>query len=115
MLAFPLCSIKSQLWQMQNRARAAVFSNALQLQQWALPRALGLGKGGKLLSLINVCSLRVGTKGPQTSSPTVILALEKRDVTEGVKQSGTGEKTKHTAGPTLTGPVAPLITPNSGG
>lgn len=112
MLAFPLCSIKSQLWQMQNRARAAVFSNALQLQQWALPR--GLGKGDKLLSLTSVCSLRVGTKGPETSSSTVILAQEKRDVTEGVKQSGTGEKTKHTAGPTLTGPVAPLITPSSG-
>lgn len=45
-----------------------------------------------------------------SSAPPVFLAEEERDVAEGVKQSGAGDRTQHAAGPTLTGPMAPLIT-----
>lgn len=52
-------------------------------------------------------------KKKNSNQPIVFLALEKRDNTEGVKQSGTGDKTKHTAGPTLTGLMAPSFVLNS--
>ena len=72
----------------------------------------GDGQRGTLSSLNSVCSLRVGTKSPQTPAVPrpVLLASEERDAAEGVKQNGTGDKTEHAAGPALTGPVAPFIT-----
>lgn len=38
----------------------------------------------------------------------VFLASEQRDEAEGVEQSGTGDQTEHTTGPSLTEAVAPL-------
>lgn len=44
-LAFSLCSMRSQLWQMQDRPGAAVSLSVLQLQTLALPALWGWAKG----------------------------------------------------------------------
>lgn len=44
-VAFPLCSMRSQLWQMQDRPGAAVLLAALQLQTLALPALWGWAEG----------------------------------------------------------------------
>lgn len=44
-VAFSLCSMRSQLWQMQDRLGAAVLRSVLQLQTLALPVLWGWAKG----------------------------------------------------------------------
>lgn len=44
-VAFPLCSMRSQLWQMQDRLGAAVLLAVLQLQTLALPALWGWAEG----------------------------------------------------------------------
>lgn len=91
MPAFSLCSVKSQLWQMQDREAAAVLVCS-PVSASGTACALGMGKGGTLLSLTSVCSLGVGTESPQTGAQTVFLASEDRDLAESVKR-GSGHKT----------------------
>ena len=94
---------------MLDRAGAAVLLSPLRLQPLALPTLWGWAAAHVVES--QWCLFfEGGHKSPQTSAPTVFLAWEERDVTEGVKRSRTGDKTNHAAGPSCTGSMAPLIT-----
>lgn len=85
--AFSLCSMRSQLRQMQDWLGAAVFFfffffllSVLRLQALALPALWGWAKG-HVVGVLILCSLGVGTKRPQTQqcTPPVLLASEERD------------------------------------
>lgn len=71
----------------------------------------GMGSGALLLSLISVCSPRVGTKSPQKHP--LSWRMTRGTLAEGVKRRGRGDKTQRAAGPRLPGPVAPLIRPSA--
>lgn len=106
--AFSLCSIKVTVVADAGRSGSSCLALRSPVTVTGTACALGMGRGA---CRTTVCSRRVGTKKVlKNSAPTIFLALEKRDVTEGVKWSGTADETKHAAGPSLTGPVAPLIT-----
>lgn len=70
----------------------------------------GMGKGA--CSWVLIVFVLWGWAHKKSSEPAapVFLALRAGDVAQGVKQSGTGDKTQQAAGPALEGPVAPLIT-----
>lgn len=110
--AFPLCSMRSQLWQMQDRLGAAVLLPVLQLPTLARRVLQGWAEGHCCWVLLVFVLWGWAQRALRSSSAPAFLAYDERDVAEGVKRSGHGDKTQHAAGPTLAGPVAPLIRPS---
>lgn len=99
-VAFSLCSMRSQLWQMQDRLGAAVLLRRLRLQALAVPALWGWAAWGGTEGCLIVCVFSEGGHSESSDAasalPPVFLALEERDAAEGVEQrEGGGLVTRH--------------------
>lgn len=91
--AFPLCSMRSQLWQMQDRLGAAVLLPALQLPTLAGPALRGWAEGHCCCVLLVFVLRGWAQRALRSSGAPAFLADDERDVGRRCQTSGRGDKT----------------------